>query len=613
MADFLLSVRAAGEPGDGESITLTDVAGGSPIAAHHEGFDTSPLVQDGVEIDLSEVLGREGLLSGPRLEFVGEALWKRLTPGEIGPALEDRLGDSRIYLDLRSTTLHDYPWELLRHRGFDLFLAARICLGVPQASRSPLAGRPPEPEHPLRVLVVVGNDPADDLLKAEAELLEIEAAAHLKNEEILLKTLLRPKPEEVQQALAGFRPHILHFIGHGGRADDGESPDIRVFAAATGQNDVWTAGRIRNVVRSSPPRLVVLNACSTGTAPSAAASLVEAFLDAGCIAVIGMLGDIRADSSHALSGQFYRSLFEGRSIDEALMSARLTVKNLASGSGSDSIAELRSNWPLPRLTARGDVGEAITVVPPRPGFARRWLTADYVARWDERWSAWRAMDGTTSYLALVTGSANVGKSALLNTIADTGARHGDRVVKVDFGRPSGDSWRDVLARIAQAAAKEHLDGRLAEIVAQPGDSGAVIAEFHAELARTVGDGRLLIVLDGLSEWEENVVDDILLDQLCGPYLNGSDTGSPVKMILATDKAWDVLKGPQGWTPTALGPFTEEEWGRAVTHFEGYWRGQLPPDKHPSLDAWAHATRLSPRTGGFLGLLRDGALNLQRGA
>ncbi|MFE5409418.1 CHAT domain-containing protein [Microbacterium sp. NPDC056569] len=595
---------------------MTDAADGSLIASNHDGFDTSPLEHEGVQVVPSEVLSRESLLNSPLLEYVGDTLWERLTPGAIGAAVEARIGDSRIYLDLRSKALNDYPWELLRHDGFDLFLgAAKICLGVPRAARGPLAGTPPELEHPLRVLVVIGNDPEDDLIKAEEELFKIEAAAHLKNEEILLKTLLRPNPEDVQHALAGFRPHVLHFIGHGGVVGEGAGPDFRVYAAATGQNDVWTAGRIRNVVREAPPRLVVLNACSTGLAPTASASLVEAFLDAGCIAVIAMLGDIRADSSHALSARFYRSLFEGQSIDQALMSARLTVKELAAGQETDSIAELHSNWPLPRLTARGDVGAVITVEP-LPGFARRWLREDYVARWDERWNAWRAMDGTNSYLALVTGNADVGKSALLNAIADIGARHGDCVIKVDVSRsvaPTGSSWRDVLVRIAQAAKAEHLTDELEEIASQPGESGPVIAAFQAKLAAAVGEGRLLIVLDGLSDWEENVVDDILLQQLCGPYLTGSTAASPIRMILATDKGWEVLKGPQGWTRTAVGPFPEEEWARAVMHVEAYWKSRLPVAQHEGVDRFAAAARISPRTGKSLGLLRDGALNLQSGS
>jgi AraC-like DNA-binding protein len=67
----------------------------------------------------------------------------------------------------------------------------------------------------LRVLIVVGNDPADDMIQAEDELLAIEAAAQSKNDEVLLRALIRPKPEDIKEALLKFRPHIFHFIGHG--------------------------------------------------------------------------------------------------------------------------------------------------------------------------------------------------------------------------------------------------------------------------------------------------------------------------------------------------------------------------------------------------------------
>jgi hypothetical protein len=612
VSEYVLTLHASDDaPNDSAPMTLSEVGIAACIATHRTGFDISPFVMNGNQIDPADSLTKDGLMDSPTQEFVGSTLWERLASGAIGTELRKHIGTSRLYLDLRSKSLDDYPWELLQDdQGFHLSTAAQICLGRPIPSPGPFTGQPPEADHPLRVLVVVGSDPDDKNIKADEELVAIEAAAHARNDQVLLRALIRPAPGTIEADLKEFRPHVLHFIGHGSR-DIQDKPQIDVYNAANGQKDSWRASGIRDVFRQSPPRLVVLNACLTSGAPTASTSLVEAFLNAGSIAVVTMMGEIRGDAAVALSKQFYESLFAGQAVDRALVSARLTVKDLAVGEGDQPHdPELRSNWPLPRLMVRGDIETAVTMTRSQsqslPGLPKD----DFVGRWNERWQVSQSMDGTHSRLALVSGRQAVGKTELLNTIAATCARHGEQVLMVNLGGASTGTWQDVLRKIAEAAKKAGLSADLlTEIADEAGQSGTVITKFQAELARSAGPGGLLIMLDGLSDWEDNIVRATVLPELCGPYLL-TTAPPPVRMIITTDKNWNDVwdRLPAGWQPIKVDQFPEEEWKRAMAHFEAYWTSQVPQQERAGFVTVTQALRAAGnRTGATLQFVRGEAM------
>jgi hypothetical protein len=619
--EYVLTLRADDDASaDGAGMALSRVGELEPCATHAEGFDTSPFIMDGQEIDPASCLSADGLLNDTQNEFVGGLLWQRLTPGDIGTELNRNLHRSRIYLDLRSDALTAYPWELLCNSGWSLFVVAQMCLGRPDRSATPgPAGDPPAADFPLRVLVVVGTDPDDDTIRANEELVAIEAEAHARNTEVLMQALIRPQPEDIEDKLNKFQPHVFHFIGHGDRQAPQSDPEIYVYAAETRQNDVWQANRIRDVFRRSPPGLVVLNACLTGGAPTASTSLVRAFLDAGSTAVIAMMGEIRSDASHEFGRRFYRALFSGDEVNAALAQARGALRNTATGQGSNAhLRALRSNWPLPRLTVRGDVEQAVHMIPAGQGL-RRWLKEDFVLRWDERWDIWKSMDGTYSRLALVSGRKDAGKSELLNTIAETAARHGERVIMVNFGGPTtGNSWRDVLQRIADAAADEGLPAsELRRIAAedQDAESGKVIRHFQDELAQCAGPGGLLVVLDGLSEWMDELVRDTLLPYLCGPYLENT-AKPPVRMMIALGEQYgDVVwrSRPYEWKPIEVGNFRDDDWQRAMTHFSAYWTNQVAEPRRDWIrDMASQFTRSGPRDGIAFDTLRRFAERIRQG-
>lgn len=617
MPDFVLSVWKAGEnDADGTAIRLRPAGGGVALAEHGEGFDTSAILIDGAVVEAEASLSAAGLMDGRRAKAVGDVLWRRLTPGDIGGALAPLAGRERIYLDLRSPELSRYPWELLRLSDQFIFPAGgtRWSLGRPEPTEHFVRGTPPADDHPLRVLVVIGNRPDDTRIRAEQELLVIERAAHRHNAEVLLTALRHPGADTIERTLTDFRPHVFHFIGHGG-GDPAAPP--RIYVHANGQSDPWDADRIRTVFSQSPPRVVVLNACQTAHAPTEASSLARAFADAGCITTVTMMGEIRGTASVAFSERFYRELFQGTAVDLATSRARLTVGMIAGGDGDAGVLQLRSNWALPRITVRGDAGTAITMRHAADPAMTQWLAPDFVVRWDERWRAWRAMDGThrgadgtEARLAVLYGAPEAGKRELMNTLAEAWARAGAGVVFVQLAGAHTGGWRDILQKIADAAAKAGFDASgLRATAGADGTSATVIARFRADLEELGGSPGhpaepLLIVLDGLSDWTADEVAQTVLPELCRPFVRAPARSRLRMMISLRDRVSDELWGlrPAGWQPIPVGSFESEEWKRAIKHFCAYWTPRVPEGDREAFAAIASAMAGAPYASG-LGYLR----------
>ena len=573
----ILSVWAKGDTAtDGGDLIRLTTSEGDLLASDAEGFDMTPFARDGASLNFDSVLTAEGLLDDELLAFIGDELWRRLTPGTIADALTGRLSDTRFYLDLRSEALRGLPWELLRYRDVFVFTqhSCRFCLGHPRAHAVPFAGTPPALDHPLRLMVIIGNKVDDDNINADEELARIERRAHLKNCDLLLKVLLRPDPDVIEGALKTFQPHILHFVGHG-NVDTNGDPVIEVWSQTANVNESWAPQRIQAVFSQSPPRLVVLNACRTAAFKNSV-SLIDAFSKAGCIAVVAMMGDIRGDASVEFSQAFYEALCDGNTVDEAATRARMFVRDVASVSDSHAVPLLRSNWLLPRVVIHGDAADALKVFQSQSD-TRQWVAEDFVDRWDQRWNAWRTIT-ETSRLTVFCGGKDSGKSELLRAVAEIWARQDRCVINVGLsGAPTGD-FHQLLMQITERA--ENSDGidasELRSALNETEAPSRVAPKFHHALERCAGGKQVLLAIDGLSEWESTVVNTIILPELCVPYLKTRDS-SLVRMIVALRdmpeiRNWGAI--PNGWTAIELGEFSVHEWQRAVQHLAWYWRGRV---------------------------------------
>src|SRR5205814_9726943 len=81
-------------------------------------------------------------------------------------------------------------------------------------------------ELPLRVLLLISSPPSlgeDSRIDIESERAAVEQATHEMREAGFLRLLVEDivTPKRVQQVLMRFKPHIVHYIGHGAYSDLG--------------------------------------------------------------------------------------------------------------------------------------------------------------------------------------------------------------------------------------------------------------------------------------------------------------------------------------------------------------------------------------------------------
>jgi hypothetical protein len=107
----------------------------------------------------------------------------------------------------------------------------------------------------------------------------------------------------------GKRPHVVHFLGHGG-VDLGGRPSLRLADDEDGE-EVWITaealGRELSASFGEDLRLVVLEACE-GAKPGAFGSAAEILARSGADAVVAHLWPVKADTARTCSVVLYRAL-----------------------------------------------------------------------------------------------------------------------------------------------------------------------------------------------------------------------------------------------------------------------------------------------------------------
>lgn len=174
-------------------------------------------------------------------------------------------------------------------------------------------------EDQVRVLFLSANPKQSQPLDLLTECTEIEQALYgtQHKDRYVFHQRSQLGRDQLLDHLLRYRPHIVHFSGHGSEGN---------LLLSDKQGNTWPldveAARAAFAQVSQVTRLVVLNACYSSLI---AESLSEVI---GC--VIGMAQPIYDDSAIAFSAALYRSLGDGQSVREALdvAKAQLTVKGL---------------------------------------------------------------------------------------------------------------------------------------------------------------------------------------------------------------------------------------------------------------------------------------------
>ena len=295
-----------------------------------------------------------------KLKDFGAHLFSSLFHPDIRDQFEKSLGMAytqntclRIKLRIDAPDLACYPWEfmydgdqtnefLALHRNISITRFLAIQNPVPTVSTS----------LPLKMLVIISSPDHLEFpkLAVEKEKKLIKQALNqlIKRDLIRIRFLKKATLAELEKELKR-KVDIIHFIGHGGYCEP-IGGGCLVFESESGGHELINIDRLSLLLRDTPVRLIVLNACQTAqvTASEISLSVAEGLVRIGIPAVIAMQFSIPDSSAIAFAKEFYTTLAETYQVDRAVAEARRKMFiNLEGG---------RIDWGIPVLFMRKDDG-----------------------------------------------------------------------------------------------------------------------------------------------------------------------------------------------------------------------------------------------------------------
>lgn len=263
-----------------------------------------------------------------------------------------------LTLDPRADLLWQAPWEYLHDGEEFLALSGRAALARARKGLGRL--ETPEIPPPLRILVVVSNPAGEGEFDGERALSAIQEALDYGRRRgwVELDYLEDATFANLQRRLNSFRPHALHYIGHGGRNPGDEKaikppysgkPGETYLAFADENGDVmplYGKDLKRLLAGDSSLRLLALSGCMTGqtAAADAFAGVGTSLLDQNLPALVVMQYSVLVDTAISFAKIFYEAIGRGESVSRALAQVRRALAH--------SRGEHRADWGIPALYLR---------------------------------------------------------------------------------------------------------------------------------------------------------------------------------------------------------------------------------------------------------------------
>lgn len=358
--------------------------------------------------------------SSHAIESLGAALSRAVIGERVRPALQ-RLARElfsvseplRLGIRCEAKLAQELPWEAASVRAesaadpLDGPLALHPKVRLFRQGR-PASNRPPEPPRGLRVLAV-SADPGTPRYRplgwVASEFRAISASLGRRAEpEVVLRTLLDVVPAVLERTLREFRPHIVHFSGHGDARPTGS---VLILQGATGRTESpLHASEFGQWLAAAGVELLVLSACDTGGSSAALGDQIQSF---GIPFVLAMQAAAQDATLPQFSRTLYGSLMDGAAIDEAVAEAR------------QSLAANPDAWATPVLYLGADARAFVQVPASRsgrespnnlPNFQRRLIGRGE----DLNEVVWR-IEKRTSRLITISGAGGVGKSRFALAVA----------------------------------------------------------------------------------------------------------------------------------------------------------------------------------------------------
>lgn len=259
-------------------------------------------------------------------DLTGEFLTLRETAAKMA-------SDFRLDIDLTDAPqLARVPWEALYFAEEDLFLGIDTKTNIVRMLSPDHPGPLPAAiEPPIRMLVAVANPLGD--LEARTEAADIKARLTGLLDKSCAQYEVQTLPQATRSQLGSrvedWKPHIVHFIGHGGFDDD--KGLIYLHDERDPQKrDPIDSATLRDFVRNDRPWLVVLNSCLSGAAARAEpfGGAAHNLLRVNVPFVVAMQSPISDQAAIRFSQRFYASLTRGDPVAVAVTRGRNAIKGL---------------------------------------------------------------------------------------------------------------------------------------------------------------------------------------------------------------------------------------------------------------------------------------------
>ena len=478
--------------------------------------------------------------SGRSDEFVrlGQALYDTVFRGEIHDALAAANAGQegiRLLFDIVPDELKSLPWELLRHDTQRLFTDARNPAARVAATYT-TASPATELCWPLRVMIVVGSQ--DPNIGVEEEIRHVRDAFRSVCGLVDLEVLRLPSRSRIREECEAMRPHVFHFIGHGGT--DASGGFLRL-EQTDGSRRPWTASDIRDDLSAAPPRVALLNACHSGASEQEGTWAAAAGLAALQVpAVVAMQGPIRGDAAAKLARGFFGSLARGEPLDVAMARGRVEVTDVA--------GDRQREYALPCLILGAPPEHILDLsADPTSKLVEPPLreTVFFVDRLPNRRHLWDRLGSTGEQgprILAVTGPTSAGKGSLVrwglgvaymrgHPVAHAHVTTDDAAVdSVDF---LDHLWRAVPAELVDVDPSAYDDFRTEVLAYRHGQQLAraerrvfertpreLYAQFRKLLATLTAGGTFVLGIDGIDGVESGQWKDYAVPELVQPIARG---------------------------------------------------------------------------------------------
>jgi predicted ATPase len=405
------------------------------------------------------------------IEEIGRALWEIL-PLDVGAALQSAIGrvldeDRSLSLKVGGDGAYELPWEWLylrRETPFDpaegpLALVPPVRIARESGTGAVLAGQD------LRVLIVAADPGSPRFPKLpwlQAEARSIAAAFDSSRRRgIELRTVFDAMPTTLERALLDFKPHLLHFAGHGETRPGGGV--IALNGPRANSERLLKGSELAQWLTQAETQLVFLSACDTA---GASGSVAEVLIDGGVPSVVAMQTPIPDATQPHFARIFYGALLSGSSTDEAMAEARQSV---GSPTAWASAVLFNSGAPLTLFESKSSIGRSPNNLPR--------FDSPFVGREREMEEVIRRCRG--SRLVTLVGAGGMGKTRLA----------------VEAAALSMDDFPDGVWRVEceSCVTSDDVLFAIARTLEIEGDERAVQERIDSHLA----DRRILLVLDCL--------------------------------------------------------------------------------------------------------------------